>query len=166
MKKIWILAVLALLLTGCGAQETFETISDVYAVPASAAVYEVQMSLPEEAVLQTMEAGDGSKLYLCDRYTVTVQTLDAGDMDRTLRTVTGFGKEQLRYLKTRKDGFACYNCAWSTAGEEGNAVCRAVILDDGNSHHAVTVMADYTDAADLTARWQHILDSVSLVSTG
>lgn len=166
MKKIWIWAVLALLLTGCGARETFETLSDVYAVPASATAYQVQLSLPEEAVLQTLQASDGSQLYLCDGYTVTVQTLPAGDLDRTLHDVTGFGKEQLRYLKTRKDGFTCYSCAWSAATEEGNAVCRAVILDDGSSHHAVTVMADYTDAADLNAQWQHILDSVSLVSTG
>jgi len=166
MKKIWVLPVLALLLTGCGAQQTFETVSDVYAVPASATVYEAQLSLPDEAALQTIEAQEGSKLYLCDGYTVTVQTLQAGDQDRTLHAVTGFGKEELRYIQTQKDGFQCYSCAWSAAGEGEDTVCRAVILDDGNRHHAVTVMADYTKAGDLAAQWQHILDSVSLVSTG
>ena len=166
MKKIWILGILSLILSGCGAQQTFETVSDLYAVPVSAATYEVQLSLPEDALLQTMEAQDGSKLYLCDDYSVTVQTLPSGDLDRTLRAVTGFGKEELRYIRRDKEGYKSYHCAWSSVSGEEETVCRGVILDDGTNHYAVSVMAEYTKAGELDAQWQHILDSVALVSTG
>lgn len=166
MKKCWIILALFLLLTGCGAQETFETISDNYAAPVSAALYEVQVALPEEAAAPAMEAEDGSKLYLCDGYTVTVQTMESGDLDRTLRETTGFNKDSLTVMETQKDGFKRYECVWSAAGEGEDAVGRAVILDDGSCHYVVTVMANYTQAGALSAAWQHILDSVTLVSTG
>lgn len=166
MKKCWILLVFVLFLTGCGSQETFETLSDIWAVPAAATKHQVQVLLPEEAAIPSMEAGDGSKLYLCDGYTVTVQTMDAGDLDRTLRQATGFSKDALTVMETLRDGFKCYECVWCAAGEGEDAVCRAVIMDDGSCHYVVTVMANYTQAGDLSATWQHILDSVTLVSTG
>lgn len=165
MKKLLIIPVLCLLLSGCGAQETFETVSDVYATPADAQMYRVELSLPENAVVQTMEATDGSTLYLCDGYSVTVQTMEAGDLDRTLRQVTGFGKDSLTVMETVKDGFDYYECVWCASGENTDQVCRAAILDDGTYHYAVTVMADYELAGDLSATWEHILDSMTL-STG
>ena len=45
-------------------------------------------------------------------------------------------------------------------------VGNAVILDDGNFHYAVSVMADADQAAKLEDTWQHILDSVCALSTG
>lgn len=165
MKKIWILPVLALLLTGCGAQETFETVSDIYAVPASASGCKLELTLPEEAAQATMESGDGS-LYLCDDYTVAVQTLDGGDLSRTLQHVTGFEKDDLTLMQTEHSGIKRYECAWTAAGEGVDQTCRTVILDNGIGHYAVTVMADYTQAGELAAVWQHILDSAKLVSTG
>lgn len=166
MKKIWILLLLALLLlSGCGAQETFEIVSDVYDVPASAMGYTLQLQLPQEAVLETMESEAGA-LYLCDGYTLTVQALEGGDLDRTLQAVTGFEKDALTLMQTKQGDFKRYECAWSAAGEGTQQVCRTLILDDGNTHHAVTVMADYQMAGDLTAQWQHLLSSAQLVSTG
>ena len=166
MKKCWVILVLGLLLCGCGTQETFEPVSDVYAVPVSAEQYELKVVVPEEAAVPAMEGTDGGKLYLCDGYTVTVQTLDGGDLNRTLRETTGFDKEALTVMQTAKAGIKRYECAWSAAGEGEDAVGRAVILDNGAQHYVVTVMANYTQAGQLQATWQHILDSVTLVSTG
>ena len=166
MKKCWVLLALALVLSGCGTQETFETLSDHYAQQASAVLYEVKVALPEEAAVPAMEAQDGSKLYLCDGYTVTVQTMEAGDLDRTVRNTTGYSKDSLTVMQTQKDGVKRYECVWSAAGEGEDAVGRAVIMDDGACHYVVSVMANYTQAGELSATWKHILDSVELISTG
>lgn len=166
MKKCLIIAILMLLLTGCGQNETFETVSDVNAAPVLAVENRLQVSLPDEATLATMEIDDGSKLYLCDGYTVTLQKLPSGDLDRTLREATGFSRDGLLVMETIQGDWKRYECVWSAAGEGEAQVCRAAILDDGNNHHIVTVMADYTRAGDLSSTWQHILDSAILVSTG
>lgn len=165
MKKILLVLFVGLLLTGCGAQETMETVCDIYAVPASVTTCQVQLSLPDEAVLQSMEADDGSRMYMCDGYTVTVQTMEAGDLDRTLRIVSGFTKEKLTLMRTKADGITRYESAWCAAGETEEQICRGLILDDGNYHYAVTIMANYSVAGEKADAWQHILDSACLVST-
>ena len=164
MKKCWFILIIALLLAGCSAQETFETISDIYGVAASTDLHEVRLSLPDDAVSPSMEADDGSKIYLCDGYTITVQTMESGDLDRTFRELSGFSREELTVMKTMRNGVACYESVWCAAGEEEDQICRSVILDDGSFHYGVTVMANYSLAADLSSTWQHILGSATLVS--
>lgn len=165
MKKCWILLVLTLFLTGCGAQQTFETVSDVQNVSAMAQMQQVELALPKEAATASMENPDAGKIYLCDGYTLTVQTMEAGDLDRTLRQLTGYSREQLTVMETQRSGIARYESVWTAAGEGGDQIGRAVILDDGSYHYAVTVMGDFTTAGDLTPVWQEILGSVKLVST-
>jgi len=111
-----------------------------------------------------MEAEDGSKIYLCDGYCVTLQDYPSGDLDRTLRQTTGFGKDSLLVMETRQGQWKQYECVWSAAGEGEDQMCRATILDDGEKHYVVTVMADYSKAGDLNSTWQHIMDSATLVS--
>lgn len=166
MKKCWLVLALLLCLTGCSATETLETVSDVYDVPVMVQMQKLELTLPKEAAAASMENPDAGRIYLCDGYTLTVQTLDAGDLDRTLRQLTGYGRQQLTVMQTKRGDAACYESVWSAAGEGGDQVGRAVILDDGGYHYAVTVMADSAVAGDLTATWQEILDSVKLVSTG
>lgn len=156
--------IIALLLTGCSARQTSETISDVYAEETLTAMYEVQLSLPDDAVSPSMEANDGSRMYLCDGYTLTVQRTEAGDLDKTLREISGFSKEELTVMKTSRNDMTCYETVWSAAGEGEDQICRSVILDDGKYHYCVTAMANYSLAGDLSPTWQQILDSVNLVS--
>lgn len=162
MKKIWILLVCVLFLSGCSVRETMETISDDHAVSGNALAAQVKLTLPEEAAVPSMEATDGSKIYLCDGYAVIVQTLSGGDLVKTIREVSGFSKDALTVMQTVKNGKACYEFVWTTAGEGQDQTCRAVILDDGNYHYAVTVMADYAQAGELASTWQSLLNSVSL----
>lgn len=161
MKKIIIAAALLLFLTGC-AQPTFETLQDPGIQTDTPAAAQIQLTLPDEASAAVMESEDAGKMYFCDGYTVTVQTLPGGDLDRTLRQLTGFAKDALTLMQTRQDVIDRYESVWSAAGEEGDQVGRVVVLDDGNYHYAVSVMAPYTAAGDLASVWQNILESVSL----
>ena len=165
MKKCIVGLVIAFLLTGCSARETFETLGDGYDAPAMAPVGQLELKLPQEAVTAAMENPDTGKLYLCDGYTLTVQTMDSGDLDETLRQLTGYGKEQLTVMETKQDGYRRIETVWTAAGEGGDQIGRAVILDDGTYHYAVTVMADAQTAGNLTAVWQPILDSVTISRT-
>ena len=165
MKKLWAVLILAALLTGCGTKQTFETVSDLVDVPAMAQMQQLTLDFPDEAAVPSMENPDVGKLYLCDGYTLAVQTMDAGDLDRTLRQLTGYGKSQLTLMKTKQDGSDRYECVWSAAGENGDQIGRAVVLDDGSYHYSVSVMASADDAGELTDTWQKIFDSVKLVST-
>ena len=166
MKRIWIpIALAILLLTGCGSRETFETVSDSYDMPAAAVTYTLQIQLPEEAA-QTAMREAAETLYFCDGYTLAVQTMESGDLGRTLKAVTGYTQDTLPILQTKQNGFARYTCAWTAAGEGGQQICRTVILDDGVTHHTATVMADYRSAGALNEEWNQLLSSAQLVSTG
>lgn len=161
MKKVFGLMLCVMLMAGCGAQETFETVSDDLAVSGSV-VGQVLVSLPEEAKASALIAEDGSKLYLCDGYTLTIHTIDGGKIDETLQMLTGFEKEGLTVMQTVRDGKDCYECVWTTAGEGEDQVCRTIVLDDGGYHYAVTAMAGYTDAGNLQDAWQKIMGSVEI----
>ena len=122
----------------------------------------IKLSLPKDATAPTLYSEECGSLYLCDGYTISVQTLEGGDMDRTLRQLTGFGKADLTVMETDVDGLKRYSCVWSAAGEGGDHVGRALVLDDGSYHYAVSVMAEFSRAGDLSAKWQELFASVEL----
>ena len=161
MKKWFAVLLLGALLCGCGAQPTFETVDDDDSLAVSASVKKIMLDLPKEAATPTAESAGGS-LYLCDGYTLTVQTLTGGDLDRTLTQITGYSQQELRPIRTRSGDATRYELVWSAAGESGDQIARAVILDDGSSHYAVTVMADAGKGGQLLETWQELLDSVTL----
>ena len=165
MKKLLGLLLIMGMLTGCSG-EVLETLSDVYAQPQSQPLRTLEVTLPEDAAVMTMSADSQDTLYLCDGYVVTTYVEPGGSLDRTLKTVTGYDSSRLTIMETTRDGIACYQCAWSAAGEGEMQVGNAVILADGNFHYAVSVMADADKAAKLEPTWQHILDSVCALSTG
>jgi hypothetical protein len=161
MKKLWIVLLCALCLAGCGAVKNLETIADDLQFDEATAA-QVEIALPQDSETVLLSGDSGDRLYLCEDYTVAVQTLSGGDLNRSLQTVTGFDKDSLTLMKTEQGGVITYSCVWSAVGEGEDQVCRAVILDDGEYHYAVTVMADYTQAADLADVWQQVLGSVEL----
>lgn len=165
VKRLWILLLCVFLLTGCGAKETFETVDDLYLTPASASMKQVSLALPKEAAISVMDNGEGGRLYLCDGYVLTVQTMESGDLEKTLLETTGFSKNDLTLMETDHYGTTRYDCVWTSAGETGDQVCRAAILDDGTCHYVVTVMAPAENAGGLRQTWQNLLDSISLIST-
>lgn len=166
MKKSLILCfVMGLLLTGCASEPVFETVTDVYAQPEPAAAARILADLPEDAAVMTMESRDAGKICLCDGYTVTIQTTQAGDLSRTLQNATGYPREELTVLETKQNDCRRYDCVWTSAGEGGDQVGRLAVLDDGNYHYVLTVMADAQTAGQLSDTWRQILDSFTLENT-
>ena len=165
MKILCLVLIVAVLFSGCAAQPAFETIIDQLEMPVMAQMQKLNVALPKEATAPTLQSEDTGALYLCDGYTLSVQTLEGGDLDATMRNLSGFSKEQLTVMTTEKHGVRRYDCVWTAAGEGGDQVARAVILDDGYYHYAVSVMADFASAGDLAQTWKDILDSVSIGDT-
>ena len=161
MKKLCLLLVCGLLLSGCTAAETFETLADVYGEQELVQPREVLLQIPEKAAAQAIQSDKGT-LYLCDGYEVTLQTMSAGDLNRTMRSLTGFDSDALTMIETGLTEAARYECVWTAAGEGGDMIGRAVVLDDGAYHYCVTVMASAEEAGTLRETWQTLLDSFSL----
>lgn len=160
MKKVWCIVVLACLLTGCGVEPTFETVADdmVWQQPEP---MQIQVALPEDTVLPVMES-DAGQLYICRDYEVAVQTLAGGDLDATIRTLCGFGREDVDILETAAAGLTRYEFVWSSAGETGDQVGRAVVLSDGIYHYCVSAMAPEEKAGQYQEIWKGMLETFTV----
>ena len=161
MKKCVLFLLILVLLTGCGSEATFETVADEWVQSAAAPVREILVTLPEEAAVSVSESEYGC-LYQCDGYEIALQTLEAGDLDATLRTVTGYSRENLTVMETRLADIRRYDLVWSCMGEQGELVGRARVLDDGNYHYVLTVLAQADRAAELEGVIADLFRSYSL----
>ncbi len=164
MKKLILAAGILLLLSGCGTQPTFETVSDEYVQPVSVQLRQIALELPEDAAALTAQSDGAGNLYFCDGYTVTVQMVEAGDLDRTLRQTTGFGKEALALMETEMDGVKRWEGIWTAAGEGEDQVGRVAVLDDGVSHYVLTCMAGASKTEEVQPQWQALFSSFRLLS--
>ena len=161
MKKLWILVMMALLLCGCVAEETFETVGDEMVQPVIAQQRQIQLRLPEETLLPAMET-EGKTLYLCKNYDVTVQTLGGGNLDATVRQVSGFSAEDLTVIQTMSGDFVCYEFVWTASGDLGEEVSRAKIIDDGSFHYVLTASAAASRAGELQEIWNGMFETFEL----
>ena len=140
MRKTIVLFLLSLLLTGCGTQETFETVEDIIPVEPVAVPQQFFVSLPEEAATPSFQDESGGELYVCDGFTVSKQILTAGDLEKTVSTLSGQSTRQLQIIKTKQGDQDRYDFVWTTAGEDGLQLGRACVLDDGNYHYALSTL--------------------------
>lgn len=157
MKKVWMIMLALLMLTGCGARQTMETVDDVYASQPMEVPKEVSLMLPEDAQL-AMVNGE-SRLYFCNGYEIMVETVASGDLNRTLADMTGYDRTKLTVMETELDGAVRYECVWTSAGESGDMVGRAVILDDGNYHYCLSVISAADEAGALQQTWNDLTTS-------
>lgn len=161
VKKFWIPAVIALLLSGCGARETFETVADDLAQPAMAQAGTVTVELPDDAVTPVLEQ-EGEQVYLCQDYELIIQTQASGDLNGTIRAICGFDKEDLTVIQTQSGTAERYDFVWACAGEGGDRLGRAVILDDGNYHYCMSVLRDADTTKTSQIVWSQVFDSFCL----
>ena len=159
MKRCVGILLLAVLLCGCGAEETLETVSDEWLVPVMAQPREISVRLPEDTLMPVLEQ-DGRQLYMGQDYEIMLETLASGDLNATVETLSGYHKDQLTVLKTRQDALDRYEFVWTTAGEGGDRLGRAVILDDGDYHYCMSVLRDVGETRIV---WRDVFGSFSLV---
>ena len=162
MKKYCLILAILLFLSGCSPKKTLETVSDEAVPNVQPEKQQVILTLPDTAASPVIDSKEIGTLYLCDDYTVMLQTLESGDLSGTLRTVTGFPKESLQLLQTRRGEADRYDCVWTAAGENGNVVCRTAILDDGNYHYVLTAMTEEIHAGELQPELQAMFHSYRL----
>ena len=161
MKKYAIFLLISLLLAGCAAEETFETVADDWVQSVAAPMREVILILPEEAAAP-VSAGEKGMLYRCGGYEIMVETLSSGDLEATVREVTGYSLENLTVLETREGDYKRYDMIWSCMGEQGQQVARGCILDDGNYHYVLTALAEAERAGEFEEVWKEIFSGYSL----
>lgn len=159
MKKLVWMLLLALMLSGCAPAETFETLGDVDMAPVIRQERSLELALPEGA--EVIQGAEGT-LYLCDGYSLTVEVRSAGDLGSTMRNLTGFGTDALTVIETAAGDASRYECVWTAAGEGGDTVGRAMVLDDGAYHYCVTIQYSAGDASRMQEVWKEITDSVAL----
>lgn len=159
MKRLIWMVLLTALLSGCTAEETLETVNDEWLVPAMARPKEISVRLPDNAVAPVLEQ-DGRRLYMGQDYEIMVETMASGDLNATVRSLCGYDKAQLTVFETRQENADRYDFVWTTAGEKGDRLGRAVILDDGDYHYCMSVLRD---AGDTLVVWKDVFRSFSLV---
>lgn len=161
MKKVWIIILIMFVMTGCGSTETFDTIADEYIIPVLAETRQTVVALPEEASVMTAQTDHGM-ICLCDGYEILTETFPAGDLDQTICDVTGYHPDELTVLETVQNCFRRYDMVWCAAGERGNSLGRAAILDDGNYHYVLTVITDEQISEELSAEVDQLFSSFEL----
>lgn len=164
MKKLWVIPVIVLLLAGCGGGKSLETVTDVPDAQVMATVQRIEVQLPAELSAPALQGDDTGTLYLCDDYSVTVHTVEAGDLERTIRDATGMNKDDLQILQTRQGDVKRYQWVWSTGGESGVQIGRGCVLDDGAYHYILTAMADEELAGKVQPAWKEIFASFRLAT--
>lgn len=161
MKRFGLLLMVALLLCGCGAVETMETVADEWVIPVAAKPKELRLELPGEALACAMESDTG-RMYFGDSYEVLVQTFSSGDLNDTLTELTGFPREELTVMQTQNGDIDRWEFAWAAAGEHGERIGRGVILDDGEYHYCLSVLQD-ADVTDCQIVWSEVFRSFEAV---
>ena len=162
MKKLIVLITFALLLTGCSRNVALETVTDVPDTLVVAPVQRVLLHLPEELSAPALQNEETGTLYLCDDYSLTLQTVSSGDLKKTIYEATGMEKENLDILQTGYGEIKRYQWVWTTAGETGIQVGRGCILDDGTYHYVLTVLVDETVSGKVRPVWKEIFTSFGL----
>lgn len=158
MKLLLILT--TILLCGCTAQETFETIADEPVRTVMSQPREISVRLPDDGVSPVLE-GETEQVYMSEDYEIVIETLSAGDLDATIRGICGYGREQLTVMETQWDDVTRYEFVWATAGEKGDRLGRAVVLDDGEYHYCMSVLRDAQTMSQIV--WRDVFSSFALV---
>lgn len=161
LKKGLCLVFVCLLLGGCAVEETVETVADEWVEEVLAPARQIRVSLPEE-VAPVAEDTAGA-LYIASDYEICIQTMAGGDLDATIRSISGHGRESLTVIATESQGLRRYDMVWTAAGEGGDRIGRAVIVDDGTHHYTMTVLRDADSVETDQIVWRTVFESFSLV---
>lgn len=161
MKRwVWIAAV-ALLLSGCGVQQTYETVMDVWQEQEIPEPRAISVDLPGETALPVMES-DSGRAYVASDYEIYIQTMPGGDLGATMEAMSGYRQEDLTVMTTLQEDATRYEFVWASAGEGGDFLGRGVILDDGHHHYTMSVLRNADTAQKSAVVWDSVFTSFRL----
>jgi hypothetical protein len=161
MKLVAIIVAVLLLFCGCAAEETYETVMDVWEEVPAPEAKSICVDLPGESAMPVMES-DGGRVYVSSEYEIYVQTMPGGDIGATIEEMSGHPRESLTVLSTMQDDAMRYDFVWATAGEGGDLLGRGIILDDGSYHYTMTVLRDADTVQSSTVVWDAVFSSFRL----
>ena len=161
MKTGIVMFLCVLLLAGCGAEETFETVADELVQSVMAQPAQISVDLPEDAVAPVLESSS-EQVWMCEDYEIIIETLDAGDLDATIQHVSGYAKDELTVMETQNQNVTRYEFVWASAGENGDRLGRAVVMDDGSYHYCMSVLRDADTTEDTQIVWNEVFQSFAL----
>jgi len=116
--------------------------------------------LPDDAVSPVLES-DTRQIYMSEEYEITIETVSAGDLDATVRNLSGYGKDQLTVVETQADTVKRYDFVWVSTGEQGERLGRGVILDDGEFHYCMSAIRDAKKQTQIV--WSDVFQSFALI---
>lgn len=162
MRKYTLFLLVLFLLTGCAREETLETISDEYVQSVAAQPKRISVELPDDVVAPVMES-TSEQVYLCNDYEIVIETKNGGDLNDTVQTICGYDKDDVTIMTTQEGEADRHEFVWASAGEEGERIGRAVILDDGDYHYCMSILrdADTTEGSQIV--WNNVFSSFHLV---
>jgi hypothetical protein len=161
MKLVAIIVAVLLLFCGCAAEETYETVMDVWEEVPAPEAKSICVDLPGESAMPVMES-DGGRVYVSSEYEIYVQTMPGGDIGATIEEMSGHPQESLTVLSTMQDDAMRYDFVWATAGEGGDMLGRGIILDDGSYHYTMTVLRGADTVQSSTVVWDAVFSSFRL----
>lgn len=161
MRKCLCVLWMMLLLAGCGAEETFETVYDELVQPVMAQPKHICVQLPGETALPVIE-NDSGRIYICNDYEIVLQTIPSGDLTETMQLLSGHRPEDLTVMETFSDTVSRYEFVWAAAGEQGDHTGRGVILDDGDYHYCMSVLCKADPEEKLQVNWNQVFSSFAV----
>lgn len=165
MKKWWIILPLALMLAGCSdtAEPVYETVGQIeYEPVVQAQPQHINVWTPADAAVETLAGEQDAVLYVWSDCELRVETLEAGDIQRTMETLTGIGYDGLTVMNYEKDGVEYYETVWTSGGEDGLYLGRALVADDGDFHYCLSLLSP--EEADTGEVYAQICSSFALTS--
>lgn len=162
MKKGFVILLCALFLAGCGVRDTFETVADELIAPVMASPRQVHLELPEEAEAAAFPSASGT-LFICDDYEISVETVASGDLDATLKTMTGQGQENLSLVTTKQGSCTRYDFVWAGVNDDGDFSGRGTVLDDGEYHYCLSLVRPLDRMNHSQIVWHQVFRSFTVV---
>lgn len=163
MKKCWFVILMALLLCGCHKTGKMETVMDTIIPQELPEMQKMSFYVPDDAVSEVFAQENERQIYFCDDFILTAEIKEAGDLQKSLKEITGYDYTQLSVFETKQQDLKRYDCVWSTLGENCEEVGRCAVLDDGTYHYILAVFAPSENTGELTdSVWNAMFSSFCL----
>ncbi len=162
MKKVWSILLSVLMLAGCSSGKDLETLGSVPQQPSTfPSPAQVLLELPEGAVTDVFGSEEEAS-YSCDGYSISMKTLEAGDLKATIQDLTGYDPENLSVMESASGKADRYDFVWTATAEQGDLIGRAAVIDDGSFHYCLSVLTEAANAGSLAEEWNDLFGSFCL----